>query len=102
MGQRIVASASQLRSASSTMEQIASQYQTAYQGLINAAHNIGSGWTGEDNQAFIAKVESLQDDFQRMYQLLSGCSNDLLDSATTYEKAQQTVATQAQSLASDF
>lgn len=99
---KIVASASQLRSASTTMEGIASQYQTAYLGLIEAAHNIGASWTGEDNQAFITKVDALQDDFQQMYQLLSGCSNDLLDSANAYEKVQQEVITLAGSLASDF
>ena len=97
---KIVASASQLRSASSQIEGIAAQ--STYNQLLSTASSLASSWQGEDNQAFAAKVESLRDDFDEMYKLLVGCQEDLMQSATEYERAQSEVVSKAQALASDF
>lgn len=99
---KIVASASQLRSASSQIEGIAAQYQSTYNQLLSTASSLASSWQGEDNQAFAAKVESLRDDFDEMYRLLVGCQEDLMQSATEYERAQSEVVSKAQALVSDF
>ena len=47
-------------------------------------------------------MESLRDDFDEMYKLLVGCQEDLMQSATEYERAQSEVVSKAQALASDF
>lgn len=99
---KIVADTGALRAAGNQMLDIASQFQAEYQAMLQAAQNTQTGWQGDDNSAFVTKVVGLQDDYVRLYQLLYGCGNDLVQSAQKYETTQSEVIGRANSLVADI
>ena len=99
MGIRLKADPAQLQQASSKMNDIAAQYQSSYKALTNAVQNlVSSGWTGTDAQQFSNKVMGFEDDFNNMYMLLMGASNDLKESAQKYSTTQDNAKSRAASL----
>lgn len=99
---KIVADPGALRTAGNQMLDIAAQFQSEYQAMLQAAQDTQTGWQGEDNSAFVTKVVGLQDDYARLYQLLHGCGNDLVQSAQKYENTQNEVGSRANSLVADI
>lgn len=99
---KIVVNTDELRAAGNTMTDLASQFQSEYRAMLDAAENTKQGWQAEDNDAFIAKVVGLQDDFARLYQAIMGCGTDMKEAAQRYEQAVSENKSKASALAADI
>lgn len=92
----------QLRNAAQRMENQAATYQGLYKKLYQSIDTAYGAWKGGDSDAFYQKAQSLQDDFQRMYDLLKGAANDLRESADLYSQTQDNARSKASGLASSI
>lgn len=77
----------------------ASDYETSYQKLFSEVDGMAAVWQGEDNLAFVERVNGFREDFQHMTALMREYSEFLKKSATSYRTTQQDVAAKARTLA---
>lgn len=99
---RILAKSADLRTASSKITEIATNFQNAYKAILTESTNLASDWGGEDYSEFNKKVQALEDPFSKMKQLLDGCSSDLSESAQKYESTQSKITSNASSLSTSI
>lgn len=95
---RILAKSADLRTASSKITEIATNFQNAYKAILTESTNLASDWGGEDYTAFNNKVQALEDPFSKMKKLLDGCATDLTESAQKYEETQSGITSDASNL----
>jgi|GEM_PF-3765233 len=94
----------QLDKAANTIGNAAQQYRSLCRQLYDAVGLMGGAWQGADNQAYVAKINALQDDFQRVYKLLVGGDGNggykglLLTAKKEYGKALEDAANAARSI----
>lgn len=62
---------------------------------------LTSIWEGEASQAYLTKFRGLDDDIQRMYNMIDEHVTELVDMATLYENVEQQNQTEISNLASD-
>ena len=92
----------QLQQAASRMENQASMYQSLYRKMYQSIDTAYGAWKGGDSDVFYQKAQGLQDDFQRMYDLLKGAANDLRESAELYSQTQDNARSSASGLAASI
>ena len=102
MAIQLKADPAQLMNAASRMDGLADQYMTAYKKLYSTIDTAYGAWKGGDSDAFYQKAQELQDDFNRMYNLLKGAANDLRESSEKYSETQDSARSAAAGLAGSF
>ena len=75
----------ELHSASQRLIQMAADYTTVYNRLMNAATNMGEAWKAADNLAFVDQIQGFCDDLKSMFQHLENGAKALDMQAASYE-----------------
>ena len=102
MAIKLVVDPAQLQNAASRVEDQAATYQAMYRKLYEVIERAYSVWKGGDADTFYQQALSLQDDFERMYELLKGAANDLRESAELYSQTQDNARNSASGLATSI
>ncbi|MBR5949277.1 MAG: WXG100 family type VII secretion target [Clostridia bacterium] len=94
----ITVSPEKLRAAANRIKTLAEQYEGEYKKFYNTTENMSAGWEGDDNRAFIQRIDGFKDDFQKMKTLMDRYADFLNTSAATYDKTQDDIKRAANSL----
>lgn len=95
---KITVDTQQLRSASTTINSKAQEYQGLYGQLYSLVEELQGAWSGTDNTAFTTQIEGFKDDFDYMHQLMIDYANSIQKAAETYEQTQEQIANDAKNL----
>ena len=91
----------EMRSTADNLEGVHGQITTLTQQMLDDARNLASVWEGDAATAYINKFNSLEDDMQKMRNMLNEHVNDLRERAGIYENAEKLNESEANSLPSD-
>ena len=69
--------------------------------MMELINSLPGSWVGEAGAAYVAKFAGLEDDIQRILNMISEHVEDLNTMAQTYITTEQQVSEMAQSLSSD-
>lgn len=78
-----------LSTASNEFAQSATQVNQITQQMIEIIRATNSSWQGEASTAYTQKFNSLDEDMQQIYRMISEHSQDLQEMATQYKNAEQ-------------
>ena len=98
MGTLIKVDPAKLKAAATEIDNLAADYQRAYEQLYTEVQNLAQTWQGKDNLAFTNQIEGFQDDFQKMQNLMIQYAEYLNTTAQNYQDTQDDRVTQAQRL----
>lgn len=96
---KVVVDPPELHSASRKLAQLATDYSTVYNRLINAASTMGEAWKGADNLAFVDQINGFCDDLKAMTDHLEQASAALEQQALNYETTRDNNVTGVRQLA---
>ena len=94
----ITVSPEKLRAAARKITELAGQYEREYEKFYTTTANMSAGWEGEDNKAFINRIDGFKSDFKAMKALMDRYANFLNASAATYDNTQEDIKRAANSL----
>lgn len=89
----------ELHKAASTFNQLASDYSSIYNRLINTASTMGEAWSAADNLAYVEQIKGLCDDLRAMTQHLETAASALEQQAGNYESTRDNNITGVKQLA---
>ena len=75
----------ELHRASDRFTQLAGEYNTVYNRLLNTASTMGEAWKAADNLAFVDQINGFCDDLAKMVAHLNQAANGLTQQARNYE-----------------
>lgn len=87
-----------LKESASAISGLAREYQDLYQKLYGLARGLTDIWSGEDNKAFVERINGFEDDLITMYDLLNKYVKYLNDTAKSYEDTQTEIIRRANGL----
>lgn len=99
MGIKINVDPTRLDTSASHIEQQAKIYETTYHQLFQEVNQLGSGWQGKDNLAFVNQIKGFELDFKAMSTLMIEYANFLKLGAKIYRETQNEQTAQARRLA---
>ena len=82
---RFVVDPPELHSASQKFTQLAGEYTTLYNRLMNTASTMGDAWKAADNLAFVDQITGFCDDLKAMTDHLEQAAKALEQQAFNYE-----------------
>lgn len=88
----------QVRATAGKIEDTASGYKASYEKLYSEVETMLSSWQGEDMTAYINRIKSFRDDFEKMYSLMMNYVTFLRSAAKTYEDNQDEIVKAANKL----
>ena len=97
----IKVSTEQLRSTASEFSTLGQQVSSLTSEMTNTVTSLASGWEGDAAQAYINKFRGLEDDIQKMNNMIQEHVNDLYDMAQRYDDANTAAVDLAGTLSSD-
>ena len=97
----IKVSTEQLRSTASEFSTLGQQVSSLTSEMTNTVTSLASGWEGDAAQAYINKSRGLEDDIQKMNNMIQEHVNDLNDMAQRYDDANTAAVDLAGTLSSD-
>lgn len=98
MGNKIVVDPAKLESASTKVTEYADDYKKTYTQLFTEVEAMAANWKGTDNLAYTTQIKGFEDDFTKMYTLMTEYADFLKNSATLYKTTQGNVETAAKKL----
>lgn len=98
MGNKIVVDPAKLEAAATKVTEYAEDYKKNYTQLFTEVEAMAANWQGTDNIAYTTQIKGFEDDFTKMYTLMTQYADFLKNSATTYKTAQGNVETAAKKL----
>ena len=96
---KLVVDPPELHTAASTFNQLASDYTSVYNRLINAASTMGEAWKAADNLAYVDQINGFCDDLKAMTQHLEAGAKALEQQAQNYESTRENNITGVRQLA---
>ena len=75
----------ELKRASQRFSELAGEYTSVYNRLLNTASTMGEAWKAADNLAFVDQINGFCDDLQSMVSHLTQASEALAQQAKNYE-----------------
>lgn len=78
-----------LISASNEFSTSANQVNQLTQQMLDLIRNINSSWQGEASTAYTQKFNSLDEDMQQIFRMITEHATDLNDMAVQYQNAEQ-------------
>ena len=75
----------ELHTASQKFTQLASEYTTVHNRMINTASTMGEAWKAADNLAFVEQIIGFCDDLEEMTKHLDQAAQALEQQAANYE-----------------
>ena len=82
---RLTVDPPELHKAASKFNELAQEYTTVYQRLINSASTMGEAWKAADNLAFVDQINGFCDDLKNMTDHLTQAATALDMQAKNYE-----------------
>ena len=89
----------ELHKASQKFTQLAGDYTTVYNRLMNTASTMGEAWKAADNLAFVEQITGFCDDLKAMTEHLEQASQALEQQALNYETTRDNNITNVKQLA---
>lgn len=71
------------------MEQTNKQISVLTQDMLNQVSNLTSSWAGDAATAYIGKFKKLQDDMQKMHNMINRYARNMRDMANEYSKTEE-------------
>lgn len=96
---KLVVDPPELHKAASTFSQMASDYTSIYNRLINTASTMGEAWKAADNLAYVDQINGFCDDLKAMAQHLEQAAKALEQQAQNYESTRDNNITGVKQLA---
>ena len=96
---RLVVDPPELHKASDKFSQLAGEYTSVYNRLMNTASTMGEAWKAADNLAFVDQINGFCDDLQAMVAHLNQASQALTKQAQNYEATRDNNVTGVRTLA---
>lgn len=91
----------EMKSTADNLEGVQGQITTITQQMLDEARNLANIWEGDAATAYINKFNTLEDDMEKMRNMVREHVNDLRQMAGLYEQAEQANESEANSLPSD-
>ncbi len=91
----------ELEKTSNELEGVQGQVDSITQQMLDEAKNLATIWEGDAATAYITKFNSLEDDMQKMRNMVREHVGDLREMAGLYRNAETVNESEAQSLPSD-
>ena len=85
MGKSISVEPQQLRNASTKIDEYAETFEEIYKNLLQQAGTMGEAWQGDDNLAYVEKINNLTTKLNQMVEKLRSASDTLTSQAQNYE-----------------
>lgn len=82
---KLVVDPPELHKASQKFSQLATDYSTIHNRLINTASTMGEAWKAADNLAFVEQITGFCDDLKAMTEHLEQAAQTLEQQAINYE-----------------
>lgn len=98
MGNKIVVEPAKLEAASTKVTEYAGDYKSTYTKLFTEVEAMSANWQGSDNIAYTSQIKGFQDDFDKMYKLMTEYADFLKKSADQYKTTQSNVESGAKKL----
>lgn len=98
MADKIVVDPAKLEAASGKVTEYAGDYQKTYTQLFTEVEAMAANWSGTDNIAYTTQIKGFQDDFEKMYKMMTDYAEFLKTSATKYKTTQANVESGAKKL----
>lgn len=98
---RILVTTEALRSTASEFQSAMTQIQNYTTLMVDQANGLSGKFEGEAAQAYINKFNQLQDDINKLANMVNEHVTDLNEMASVYEGKEKENITSAQALASD-
>lgn len=89
----------ELHSASQKINQLAGDYSTVYNRLLNAASTMGEAWKAADNLAFVEQINGFCEELKAMTSHLEQAAAALEQQALNYESTRDNNVTGVRQLA---
>ena len=89
----------ELHKASQKFTQLAEEYTSVYNRLMNTASTMGEAWKAADNLAFVEQITGFCDDLKAMTDHLQQAAQALEQQATNYETTRDNNVTGVKQLA---
>ena len=71
------------------IEQTNRQISSLTQDMLNQVNNLTSSWAGDAATAYISKFKKLQDDMQKMHNMINRYARNMRDMATEYANTEE-------------
>jgi Uncharacterized protein conserved in bacteria len=91
----------EMRSTADNLEGVQGQITSITQQMLEEARNLASIWEGDAATAYINKFNTLEDDMEKMRNMVREHVSDLRQMAGLYENAERANESEANSLPSD-
>lgn len=91
----------EMKATADNLEGLQGQVTTITQQMLDEARNLANIWEGEAASSYINKFNSLEDDMEKMRNMVREHVNDLREMADLYAKAEDANASEINSLPSD-
>ena len=91
----------EMKATADNLEGVQAQITTITQQMLDDARNLCSIWEGDAATAYINKFNTLEDDMEKMRNMVREHVSDLREMAGLYENAEKLNESEANSLPSD-
>ena len=98
MAEIIKVTAEELRSTANVLDNLAGEYKDLYSQFFSKTSEMRANWDGEDNIAFIDRIEGFRDNFETMFKEIEEYSDYLKKAAQAYVDVQGDIIGRAKSL----
>ena len=82
---KLTVNTEEMHSASQKLAQLAEEYTSMYNSLMNKASTMGDAWKAPDNVAYVEQIQGFLDDLQAMTKHIELASQALEQQAVNYE-----------------
>jgi len=96
---KIIVDPPELHKASQKLTQLAGDYSTVYNRLINSANTMGEAWKAADNLAFVEQINGFCEELRAMTEHLEQAAAALEQQALNYETTRDNNITGVKQLA---
>ena len=101
MDGQLLVTPEEMESTANNLEGVQGQVDNITQQMLEEARNLTSVWEGDAATAYVNKFNTLEDDMQKMRNMLRQHLDDLREMAGLYRRAEELNESEAQSLPAD-
>ena len=101
MDGQLLVTPEEMESTANNLEGVQGQVDNITQQMLEEARNLTTIWEGDAASAYVNKFNTLEDDMQRMRNMVREHVDDLREIAGAYRQAEELNESEAQSLPSD-
>ena len=101
MDGQLLVTPEEMESTANNLEGVQGQVDNITQQMLEEARSLTSVWEGDAATAYVNKFNTLEDDMQKMRNMLREHVDDLREMAGSYRRAEEANSAQAQALPAD-